>query len=196
MRVNTLNSNFKKTIEGPLVLTPKIFKDSRGYFSETWNQSTFNTILKADVKFVQDNESTSSFGVLRGLHYQLDPKAQGKLVRVSKGIVYDVIVDLRKSSNTFGQWAGIIISENNHYQLWIPRGFAHGFLTISKEAILQYKVTNFWSKEEERSLIWNDNHINIVWDQKKYNLKEPILSQKDSKAPSFNELSFSGDLFE
>ena len=195
MIVNTLNSNLKKNVKGPLVLTPTIFNDSRGYFFETWNQNTLNTILKANIKFVQDNESKSSVGVLRGLHYQLDPKAQGKLVRVSKGAVYDVIVDLRKCSDTFGQWAGIKLSEENQNQLWIPRGFAHGFLTVSKEATLQYKVTDFWSKKEERSLIWNDKEININWDKKACKIKEPILSSKDSKAPTFNEIKVAGALF-
>lgn len=167
------------------IFEPKSFGDERGFFFESFNQKLFEeaTGLKRD--FVQDNHSKSSKGVLRGLHYQLPPMAQGKLVRVVQGEVFDVAVDIRKESTTFGQWVGVILSAQNKRQLWIPEGFAHGFLTLSNEAEFLYKATNFYSPEHERSIIWNDTKINIIWPEIGY---EPILSTKDGAAQSLNEM--------
>ena len=182
-------------IEGPLILQPKIFEDERGYFYESFNQEKFNQITKSSNFFVQDNISYSILGVLRGLHYQLEPKAQGKLVKVLTGEIYDVLVDLRKSSSTFLSWFGIELNEKNNKQLWIPKGFAHGFLTLSDIAIVEYKVDNFWSKENERSLIWNDELININWPLKKINNIKPKLSNKDLLGETINTLQKSNEIF-
>ena len=182
-------------IEGPLILQPKIFEDERGYFYESFNQEKFNYITNSNSLFVQDNISYSILGVLRGLHYQLEPKAQGKLIKVLKGEIYDVIVDLRKSSSTFLSWFGIELNEKNNKQLWIPKGFAHGFLTLSDIAIVEYKVDNFWSKENERSLIWNDELININWPLKKINNLKPKLSNKDLLGETINTLQKSNEIF-
>ena len=182
-------------IEGPLILKPKIFEDDRGYFYESFNQEKFNKITKSNNLFVQDNISYSNLGVLRGLHYQLEPKAQGKLVKVLKGEIYDVFVDLRKSSSTFLSWFGIELSQKNNKQLWIPKGFAHGFLTLSDIAIVEYKVDNFWSKNNERSLIWDDKLININWPLKKIKNKLPILSKKDLLGETIKTLEKSNEIF-
>ncbi|MDC3169345.1 dTDP-4-dehydrorhamnose 3,5-epimerase [Prochlorococcus sp. AH-716-E17] len=189
-----LNQN-KELIEGPLILKPKIFKDERGYFYESFNQEEFNQITKSNNLFVQDNISYSILGVLRGLHYQLEPKAQGKLVKVLKGEIYDVFVDLRKSSSTFLSWFGIELNQKNNKQLWIPKGFAHGFLTLSDNAIVEYKVDNFWSKENERSLIWDDELINIKWPLKKIKNKSPKLSKKDLLGKTIQTLQKSNGIF-
>ena len=182
-------------IEGPLILQPKIFEDERGYFYESFNQEKFNQITNSSNFFVQDNISYSILGVLRGLHYQLEPKAQGKLVKVLTGEIYDVLVDLRKSSSTFLSWFGIELNQKNNKQLWIPKGFAHGFLTLSDIAIVEYKVDNFWSKENERSLIWDDELININWPLKKINDKSPRLSEKDLLGESIKKIKKSGEIF-
>ena len=150
-------------IPAVILLKPKVFGDERGFFMESWNQKAFDDIVGAPVKFVQDNHSRSTKGVLRGLHYQLPPMAQGKLVRVVQGEVFDVAVDIRKSSPTFGNWVGARLSSENHYQLWIPPGFAHGFLTLSKSAEFLYKTTDFYSPSCEASIIWNDCRIAIDW---------------------------------
>lgn len=171
----------KTAIEGVLIIKPDVFKDERGYFFESYNKERF---AKAglDMNFVQDNESKSSKGVLRGLHFQRPPFAQGKLVRVIKGSVMDVAVDLRKDSPTYGQWVSHILSEENKEMFWIPEGFAHGFLTLEDETIFSYKCTNVYNKESEGSIIWNDPDINIDW-----NIEKPILSEKDKVSPSFND---------
>ena len=144
-----------------LILEPKVFGDSRGFFFESFNQQVFNDAVGQDVKFVQDNHSRSAKGVLRGLHYQIQ-QPQGKLVRVIQGAVFDVAVDLRKSSSTFGQWAGAELSEDNHCQLWVPAGFAHGFVVLSGSADFLYKTTDYWAPEFERSIAWNDPAIGII----------------------------------
>ena len=162
-----------------------MFFDERGFFLESFNLSKFNEALNLDVHFVQDNHSYSKKGVLRGLHYQLAPKAQGKLVRVIQGEVFDVAVDLRQSSPTFGKWAGEILSADNKKQLWIPEGFAHGFLTLSDTAELLYKTTDFYSKDHEQAIIWNDETIGIDWPTDK-----PSLSDKDLKAVPFKKTLF------
>jgi len=182
MQFEFLKSEEGKTIEGLLLLKPEIYKDPRGFFMESWNAKEFNKVVKKDVLFIQDNHSNSVKGVLRGLHYQSNPFSQGKLIRCIKGKIFDVAVDIRESSNTFGQWVGVILDSINNYQLWIPEGFAHGFLTLSKNADVAYKTNQYWMKKYEASIRWNDPNIAIKWPLE--NLK-PLLSEKDSKAPLF-----------
>jgi dTDP-4-dehydrorhamnose 3,5-epimerase len=176
-------------IKDLLILEPKIFADNRGWFMESFNQRTFNSILTAHnqpvVNFVQDNHSISHRGVIRGLHYQLNPFAQGKLVRVVSGRVWDVAVDIRAASPTFGQWVGVELSEKNHRQFWIPAGFAHGFIALEDNTQFLYKTTNYYSKECERSLLWNDPDLLIDWP-----LDDSIIvhqTEKDNQAPNFKE---------
>jgi dTDP-4-dehydrorhamnose 3,5-epimerase len=161
-----------------LIIEPKVFADERGFFMESFNQQRFNEIVGREVNFVQDNHSRSSKGVLRGLHYQLPPMAQGKLVRVTQGEVFDVAVDLRRSSPTFGKWTGVILSGENKRQFWIPEGFAHGFYVLSETADFLYKTTNYYSPECDCSLYWNDHSLSIDW-----GISSPILSEKDANAP-------------
>lgn len=176
--------NIKETnIKGLLIIEPKIFKDERGYFFESYSARDFNKIL-GDINFVQDNESKSSYGVLRGLHFQKGEYAQSKLVRVVKGKVLDVAVDIRRNSKTFGQHHSIILSEENHLQFFIPKGFAHGFAVLSDETIFQYKCDAFYSKENEGAIIWNDKTLNIDWLLPE---KDIILSEKDKHHPTFEE---------
>lgn len=162
-----------------LVLTPRFFRDERGFFTESFNRRAFAEAVGADIDFVQDNHSRSTRGVLRGLHYQLPPSAQGKLVRVVAGEIYDVAVDMRRASATFGRWFGIILSAEKGNQLWIPPGFAHGFLTLSDTADVLYKASAYYDPASERSVIWNDPDIGIAWNL----AAEPILSDKDAAAP-------------
>ncbi len=183
-------------IEGPLLLRPKLMSDSRGFFYESWNQEIFNELLLKNnqnpVQFVQDNHSKSIQGVLRGLHYQLEPNPQGKLVRCISGAIFDVAVDIRQKSNTFKQWIGVTLSSENHSQLWIPKGFAHGFLTMSESAEVVYKVTDSWDKKAERSIKWNDKDLGIDWPLSEE--IQPIVSDKDSNAHEITQLK-SCDLF-
>jgi dTDP-4-dehydrorhamnose 3,5-epimerase len=173
---------FERTpITGLLVIKPRVFADDRGFFFESFNQQRFDEAAGEHVAFVQDNHSRSSAGVLRGLHYQLAPHAQGKLVRVSRGRVWDVAVDLRKSSRTFGQWFGLELSAENQVQFWIPPGFAHGFVALENDSDFLYKTTAFYDKASERSIVWNDAELAIAWPQ----LGEPRLSEKDAVASSF-----------
>ena len=165
-----------------LIVEPKVFGDERGFFYESFNQKTFNEATGLDVQFVQDNHSRSRQGVLRGLHYQLPPHAQGKLVRCVRGAVFDVAVDIRHSSPTFGKWVGVELSEANHRQLWIPPGFAHGFLTLSETADFLYKTTDYYSPVCERGIIWNDIDLMIKWPL----LSEITVSKKDELAPTFS----------
>ena len=169
----------KTSIEGLLIIKPDVFKDERGYFFESYNRERFAK-EGLTMNFVQDNESKSSKGVLRGLHFQKPPYAQGKLVRVVKGSVMDVAVDLRKDSPTYGKWESVVLSEDNKLQFWIPEGFAHGFVTLEDETVFNYKCTNIYNKESEGSLLWNDPDINIDW-----NIENPILSEKDKVSPLF-----------
>lgn len=164
-------------LEGVLVLEPRVFGDDRGYFFESYNALRFKELSGVDPVFVQDNHSRSAKGVLRGLHYQIQ-QAQGKLVRVTEGAVFDVAVDLRKSSPTFGQWFGIELSAENKRQLWIPAGFAHGFVVTSEVASFLYKTTDYWAPEFERAVLWNDPAIGIDWPLD----GEPQLSGKDQAA--------------
>ncbi len=151
------------SIPDVLVIEPKVFGDERGFFYESFNQAAFNTATGLDVQFVQDNHSRSSQGVLRGLHYQLPPFAQGKLVRCTRGAVWDVAVDIRKSSATFGKWIGIELTEHNHKQFWIPPGFAHGFVVLSAEADFLYKTTAYYAPTHDRCIAWNDSTVGIGW---------------------------------
>lgn len=160
---------------------PPVFEDARGFFYESFNQRRVDEALGRSVAFVQDNHSRSARGVVRGLHYQLAPRAQGKLVRVLSGEIYDVAVDLRRGSDTFGLWVGEILSEQNRRQLWIPEGFAHGFVALSETADVLYKTTDYWDKSLERSIIWNDPQLNIDWPA----TPELILSEKDLQAGPF-----------
>jgi dTDP-4-dehydrorhamnose 3,5-epimerase len=157
-----------------LLLEPRVFHDERGFFLETWNARVFQNEIKLDVQFVQDNHSRSSRDVLRGLHYQIR-QPQGKLVHVVRGRIFDVAVDLRKSKPTFGRWVAYELRDDNHRQLWIPPGFAHGFLVLSEIADVLYKTTNYYSPDVERCLIWNDPEVGIEWPL----VREPVLSPKD-----------------
>ena len=183
-------------IVGPILIQPKVFEDERGFFYESWNKTNFNKITnKSNIDFVQDNHSKSSLGVLRGLHYQLSPSEQGKLIRCTSGIIYDVAVDMRKSSSTFGKWVGTEISSENKQQFWIPEGFAHGFLTLSNFAEVQYKTTNYWDPNLERSIKWNDTNLNILWPTKNIGEENIKINLKDSNAFSFEEALSNGDIF-
>lgn len=179
--------NFIKTeIPDVLIIEPKVFGDARGFFYESFSQKLFDEAVGCNVQFVQDNHSKSSKGVLRGLHYQLAPFAQGKLVRCVAGEVFDVAVDIRKNSATFGRWVGVTLSAENKRQLWIPEGFAHGFVTLSDTAEFLYKTTNYYSPEHDRGVIWNDETINIQWPK----MGEFLLSDKDKKQKKFLEADY------
>jgi dTDP-4-dehydrorhamnose 3,5-epimerase len=169
------------------ILEPTIFKDSRGYFFESFNQQKFNELTGLNIKFVQDNESMSSKGVLRGLHYQAGELAQAKLVRVIKGNILDIVVDLRKESPTFGQFLATELSEENKKQLYIPRGFAHGFVVLSDTAIFSYKCDNFYDKASERGIKFNDPTLNINWQLPNESL---IISEKDLELPTMENTIF------
>lgn len=164
----------KTAIPDVLIFEPKVFGDARGFFFESFNHKLFEEAVGYQVNFVQDNHSKSSKGVLRGLHYQLPPHAQGKLVRCVAGEVFDVAVDIRKRSPTFGQWVGVHLSGENKRQLWIPEGFAHGFVTLTETAEFLYKTTNYYAPQYEGCLAWNDSQINIDWP-----IKDVLLSGKD-----------------
>lgn len=184
-------------IKDLLILEPRVFGDDRGWFMESFNQHVFEKALTdrgLDVpNFVQDNHSYSQKGVLRGLHYQLNPHAQGKLVRVVQGRAWDVAVDIRKDSATFGQWVGVELTGENHKQFWIPAGFAHGFIALEDNTQFLYKTTNYYSKECERSIFWNDKEINIEWPiDESFELK---LTDKDQFAPSLGQATNNNDVF-
>lgn len=167
------------TLPGVLILEPKVFGDERGFFIESFNQRAFDAAVGRHVAFVQDNHSRSSHGVLRGLHYQLPPHAQGKLVRVTNGRVFDVAVDIRRGSSTFGRWVGTELSGENHRQFWLPEGMAHGFVVLSDSADFLYKTTDYYAPSAERSIRWNDPALGIDWPT----TGQPMLSAKDTQAP-------------
>ena len=177
-------------IPGLLIIEPKVFGDERGFFFESFNENAFRMATGTNVTFVQDNHSKSTQGVLRGLHYQLPPKAQGKLVRVVQGEVFDVAVDIRKDSPTYGQWVAEILSAENKKQLWIPPGFAHGFLTLTETAEFLYKTTDYWSPEHERAIIWNDETLKIEWP---LDVAQPILAAKDAAGTAFVSAEIPGN---
>jgi dTDP-4-dehydrorhamnose 3,5-epimerase len=166
-----------------LIIEPKVFGDDRGWFYESFNEKDFSAAVGRDISFVQDNHSSSKQGVLRGLHYQME-QTQGKLVRVCRGSVFDVAVDLRQSSKTYGQWVGVELSAENKKQLWVPEGFAHGFLVLSEEAEFLYKTTDYWHAASEKCIVWNDPDLGIEWP--KVGL-EPILNPKDAQGLTWKD---------
>ncbi|MFZ4478912.1 MAG: dTDP-4-dehydrorhamnose 3,5-epimerase [Rhodoferax sp.] len=168
-------------LEGVLIIEPKVFGDARGFFFESFNQKTFQQATSVDADFVQDNHSRSAKGVLRGLHYQIE-QPQGKLVRVIRGSVFDVAVDLRKSSGTFGKWVGAELTEENKRQMWVPPGFAHGFLTLSESADFLYKTTDYYAPQFERCIAWDDPALSIEWPLAD---GRPQISAKDQAGLSF-----------
>ena len=176
-------------ISGPLLIFPKVFNDSRGFFLENWNSKNFNFCLNETINFVQDNHSCSDRGVIRGLHYQVPPKAQGKLVTCISGEIFDIAVDIRSTSPTFGSWAGVLLTDNNPRQFWIPQGFAHGFIALSDKAHVLYKTTDFWDKDCERTIRWDDHELNIDWQLHLLGALKPHLSEKDKNALSFKSVS-------
>ena len=176
-------------IDGVLILEPKVFGDERGFFLESFNQERFDAAVGAHVDFVQDNHSRSRKGVLRGLHYQLAPHAQGKLVRVTQGSVFDVAVDMRKSSPTFGRWVGVELSGENHKQFWLPPGMAHGFLVTSDSADFLYKTTEFYAPQAEVCIAWNDPTLAITWPDIG---TTPTVSAKDARGAPLAQVSSFG----
>lgn len=177
----------KTAIPDVLIFEPKVFGDERGFFFESFNHKLFEEAVGYPVTFVQDNHSKSSKGVLRGLHYQLQPHAQGKLVRCVAGEVFDVAVDIRKRSPTFGQWVGVHLTGENKRQLWIPEGFAHGFVTLSDTAEFLYKTTNYYCVASDRGIAWNDEQLAVAWPIEGMNL---TLSDKDQKQPCFKQAEY------
>lgn len=176
MKINTTK------IADVFILAPQLFVDERGFFMESFNQQVFNKAIGYAVCFVQDNHSRSSRGVLRGLHYQVPPHEQGKLVRVSQGLVFDVVVDIRRNSPTFGNWVGAELSGENCHQMWIPPGLAHGFLVLSESADLLYKTTDYYAPQSERSLRWDDSNLEIKWPKIEFLV---IQSEKDASASTW-----------
>jgi dTDP-4-dehydrorhamnose 3,5-epimerase len=199
MQVKKLHTLSGQVIDGPLLLIPRVYGDDRGFFMESWNQRTFTEALgvspEETPEFRQDNQSRSVRGVLRGLHYQLEPQPQGKLVRCFHGEIFDVAVDIRRSSETFGQWVGAVLSGENHAQLWVPVGFAHGFLTLSESADVFYKASGYWNRDCERSLLWNDSTLAIAWPLESLGVQEIQLAAKDVSAPTLQQALAQGDLF-
>jgi dTDP-4-dehydrorhamnose 3,5-epimerase len=178
----------KTEIPDVLIFEPKVFGDDRGFFMESFNQRMFNEAVGKEVNFIQDNHSKSSKNVLRGLHFQLQPYAQGKLVRCVVGEVFDVAVDIRKDSIHYGKWVGVNLSSENKKQLWIPEGFAHGFFVLSDTAEFVYKTTNYYSPEHERSILWSDKELNIEWPISRDSL--PSLSTKDLAGKAFRDSDY------
>jgi len=174
----------EKVLTDAFILKPRVFQDDRGYFYESYNQKSFEKAIGKKVDFIQDNQSFSSKGTLRGLHFQTGSAAQSKLVRVTKGAAFDVAVDLRPDSPSFRQWYGVELSETNHLQFFIPRGFAHAFITLKNDTIFQYKVDNHYSSEHDGGILWNDDELNITWPD--LNLE---LSEKDKNLPKLNQLN-------
>ena len=174
----------EKALTDAIVLKPRVFNDDRGYFYESFNEKVFESILGIKVNFIQDNQSFSSKGTLRGLHFQKGDAAQAKLVRVTKGSAYDVAVDLRPDSPTFKQWYGVELSEENHLQFFIPRGFAHAFVALKDNTVFQYKVDNYYSSVNDGGVIWNDEELGISWPKLKLE-----LSEKDKSLPKLNQLN-------
>ena len=204
MPAETLSAVSGEPIDGPLLITPQVFADDRGFFFESWNERRFRDDLicagapqteSEALRFRQDNHSRSTRGVLRGLHFQLPPEPQAKLVRCSAGEIFDVAVDLRRSSATYGRWVGVVLSADNHLQLWVPVGFAHGFLTLSDVAEVQYKASGFWNRDCERSLRWNDLQLKIQWPLHLARVTEPLLAEKDLQAPALKGLESAGEVF-
>jgi len=204
MSAEVLRTSTGEPMSGPLLITPRVFGDDRGFFYESWNERRFRSCLidsgvpesDADaLHFHQDNHSSSTRGVLRGLHYQLPPEPQGKLVRCSAGAIFDVAIDLRRSSITYGHWVGAVLTAENHQQLWVPVGFAHGFLTLTDTAEVQYKASGFWSRDCERSLRWDDPALAIAWPLEQAGVEAPVLAAKDAEASSLAVLEAKEEVF-
>lgn len=186
MKLKTLLSNKNNLIKNIFLIEPNLIKDNRGFFMESWNQNKLDSILQTKINFVQDNHSQSKKNVLRGLHFQNTPFEQGKLVRCVSGKIYDVAVDIRKDSKSFGEWTAQILDDLYNNLLWIPPGFAHGFLTLSEKATVLYKATNYYNKDSERTILWRDEYLDIKWP---LNGKIPIISEKDKKGMEFSKYS-------
>ena len=193
--VEQLTDNRGNPLDGPLLIKPRVFGDERGWFFESWNQRRFDAAVKDTVVFAQDNHSRSVQGVLRGLHYQLAPEPQAKLVRVSVGAIFDVAVDIRRNSPSFGAWVGAELSSENSHQLWIPEGFAHGFLTLSPVAEVQYKARGFWNRDCERAIHWDDPALDIHWPLERLNGTDVSLSAKDAEAANLQAALAAGHVF-
>jgi len=190
MQVNSLFSANGKLLDGLKLIKPDLRKDDRGFFMESWNRNSISEAGLGDINFVQDNHSLSSKGVFRGFHYQLPPHQQLKLVRCISGQIFDIVIDIRRESTSFGDWVGVHLTSSNFNQLWVPEGFAHGFLTLSEQAEVLYKVTNYWDKSAERTISWKDPSLLI-----KFPFNGSFeLSQKDNDAPFLSELE-DNDLF-
>jgi dTDP-4-dehydrorhamnose 3,5-epimerase len=193
MKAEPLSTTSGQQMVGPLLITPDVFVDDRGFFFECWNERRWSDLLSVHGQkarpFVQDNHSRSTQGVLRGLHWQIPPQAQAKLVRCVVGEIFDVSVDLHRSSPTYGQWVGAYLSASNHQQLWVPEGFAHGFLALSEHVEVVYKTTDFWCRDCERSLRWDDPNIAITWPLETLKLSGVQLSNNDRHALELAELS-------
>lgn len=195
MQFEQLKTLEGELIEGPLLVTPQAYGDERGWFFESWNQRRLDDAVGEAVLFSQDNHSRSVRGVLRGLHYQLAPQPQAKLVRASVGSIFDVAVDIRRSSPSFGRWVGVELTAENRCQLWVPEGFAHGFLTLSPVAEVQYKARGFWNRDCERAIRWDDSHLAIAWPETQLSGVSVSLSTKDAEAPGFLDAQTTGDVF-
>ena len=182
-------------IEGVKIINLNQAKDRRGYFYEFWNKDVFDKLIGKEIIFTQDNISSSSKGVIRGLHYQINPHSQSKLVSCIRGAIYDVAIDLRKSSSTFGKYCFAFLNEENKNQLWIPSGFAHGFIALKNNTEVQYKVSGLRNVECERSIKWDDKDLDIKWPLSEYKIRRVILSDKDSSSQNFRESIKLGDVF-
>ena len=193
MLIENLISKNGKEIEGPKLITHDVFYDERGLFVENWNKFKFEKVYEKSVNFSQLNQSRSCKGVLRGLHFQLEPESQGKLIKCFAGKIFDVVVDIRRTSETYSYWVGVNLSQEKHQSLWIPPGFAHGFFTLSEYADIQYLVTNKWNKDLERCIIWNDEEIGIDWP---FNSELPLISPKDRDGMTLSKAKMSGNIFQ
>ncbi len=194
MKIEKLKYSTEDYLDGPVILKPNIFSDERGFFYVSWNQNELNKLICKPLNFVQDMVSNSSHGVLRGMHYQLD-KPQAKLVKVIKGKIFDVIVDLRSNSNSYMKWASVELSNENKKMIYVPKGFAHGFMVLSSFAEVLYKVDNYYDKNSSISLLWNDRDISINWPTNKIKVQHPITNQKDRNGFNFEEVKKLGYIF-
>ena len=195
MNIKKLKNNYGEYFDGPLIIYPNVYEDERGYFYESWNKINYDNIFERNVEFVQDNQSCSKYGVFRGLHFQLNPFPQGKLVRVISGKVFDVLVDLRSKSKTYKSWGSVYLEKQSNIQLWIPEGFAHGFLTLKDQSILSYKTTTYWKKNLERSLNPYDKEIGIIFPELNLINSKPLMSFKDKNSSLIIDLEKNGEVF-
>ena len=195
MHFERLESSEGTIIDGLCLMIPQKYEDERGFFCESWNKKIFDSTVESKINFVQDNQSKSYYGVLRGIHYQINPMPQSKLIRCIKGEIFDIAVDIRRNSKTFGKWAGTILSKENMKQFWIPNGFAHGFLTLSETAEVLYKTNNYWNQDLERTIKWDDEMLSIKWPIEKLNGISPILSKKDREGSNLKDLITKNEVF-